>query len=323
MASVIFGKNLAMHNLSLECHSCKPQESPLVAVLLATFNGLNYLSEQVKSIYDQIGVDVTIFVSDDFSSDGTWEWLNEHKNDKLVLLPRNQRFGSASANFFRLLRDVDISSFDYVALSDQDDIWKSDKLIYSINKISEHKVNAFSSDIIAFWLDGRKKLILKSQPQVKWDYIFQSAGPGCTYLFDKTLAKGLGEALRQNFLNLSNIEFHDWFFYAWARSNGYRWHIDSCPTLYYRQHESNTFGANQGFKAYRSRLEKLLGEWYRSQILLTVEQINENNFELLSSLQRLGWWDRLVLVMSVKNFRRSLSGQIVLAFAFTFMRKEL
>jgi rhamnosyltransferase len=310
-----------MNNLLSESHSFNPKESSLVAVLLATFNGLNYLSEQVKSIYNQIGVNVTIFVSDDFSSDGTWEWLNENKNDKLVLLPRDQRFGSASANFFRLLRDVDVSSFDYVALSDQDDIWKSDKLIHSINKISEHKANAFSSNVIAFWLDGRKKLILKSQPQVKWDYIFQSAGPGCTYLFDKTLAKGLGDALRQNSLNLSSIEFHDWFFYAWARSNGYRWHIDSCPTLYYRQHHSNTFGANQGFKAYLRRLEKLLGEWYRSQILLTVEQLNERNLWFLSSLQRLNWWDRLILVVSVRNFRRSLGGQLILASAFIFMKK--
>jgi rhamnosyltransferase len=310
-----------MNTLSLEYSSSISKEPALVAILLATFNGLNYLPEQIKSIYEQVDVNITIFISDDLSSDGTWEWLNANKTDQLVLLPRNQRFGSASANFFRLLRDVDISCFDYVALSDQDDIWKPDKLIYSIRKVVDHEVNAFSSDVIAFWSDGREKLMLKSQSQARWDYVFQSAGPGCTYLFDKTLAKDLSKALRESHLNLSNIEFHDWFLYAWARSNGYRWHIDSSPTLYYRQHHSNTFGANEGIKAYRTRLEKLLGKWYRNQILLTAKQVNEKNFWFLPSLQRLSWWDRLVLVMSVKNFRRNLSEQFILALAFIFMRK--
>ena len=100
-----------------------------IAILLATFNGEEYLVEQLNSIKNQSGVEVFIFASDDCSSDNTSKLL-KNVNDldnKLIVLPR-QKSGSASANFFRLLRDVDLMQVDYIALSDQDDIWQEDKL---------------------------------------------------------------------------------------------------------------------------------------------------------------------------------------------------
>ncbi|HBN14018.1 MAG TPA: glycosyl transferase, partial [Pseudohongiella sp.] len=42
-----------------------------VAVLLAAYNGMQWLPEQLDSILSQVGVDVTVYVSTDRSSDGT------------------------------------------------------------------------------------------------------------------------------------------------------------------------------------------------------------------------------------------------------------
>ena len=47
-----------------------------IAVLLASYNGVKYIKEQVDSILNQKEVDVTIFISDDLSTDGTLEYLN-------------------------------------------------------------------------------------------------------------------------------------------------------------------------------------------------------------------------------------------------------
>src|SRR5450631_2449622 len=144
---------------------------PRVAVLLATYNGINYIINQVESLLKQESCAVDIWVSDDQSTDGTWEWLNERSNidPRISLLPRIERFGNASRNFYRLLSDVDSSAYDCVALSDQDDIWFTDKLVRSVQQIRERSVAAVSSNVIAIWPDGRKELIVKSQKQRRLD----------------------------------------------------------------------------------------------------------------------------------------------------------
>jgi rhamnosyltransferase len=48
---------------------------PRVAVLLAAYNGMQYIAEQMDSILAQIGVDVTVFISVDRSTDGTEKWV--------------------------------------------------------------------------------------------------------------------------------------------------------------------------------------------------------------------------------------------------------
>ena len=48
------------------------QRTPRIAVLLASMNGARWLPDQIRSILDQKGVDVQIFVSDDGSSDGSF-----------------------------------------------------------------------------------------------------------------------------------------------------------------------------------------------------------------------------------------------------------
>jgi len=98
---------------------------PKIAVLLSAYNGLAYLSPQVESIVSQQQVEITLFVSVDFSNDGTQLWFEELANSIHVVrvLSYGQRFGSAALNFYRLLRDVDFSDFDFIAFADQDDIW--------------------------------------------------------------------------------------------------------------------------------------------------------------------------------------------------------
>ena len=66
---------------------------PRVAVLLAAYNGMAYIREQVESILAQDGVDVTIFFSVDRSTDGTERWVGElaGRDRRAVLLPYGER----------------------------------------------------------------------------------------------------------------------------------------------------------------------------------------------------------------------------------------
>lgn len=87
-----------------------PVKHPKIAVLLAAYNGMQWIEEQVASILGQQAVDVTIHISVDLSDDGTEEWCEElaAANGRVILLARAGRFGGAARNFFRLIRDVDL-----------------------------------------------------------------------------------------------------------------------------------------------------------------------------------------------------------------------
>ena len=241
---------------------------PRVAVLLAAHNDELWIEHQISSILKQERVHVDIFVSLDLSTDNTLQLLKRlgANEPQVHTLSYGQRFGGAAANFFRLLRDVDFTGYDYVALADQDDLWFANKLIHSIELLNKTPADVYSADVLAFWGDGRKKLIKKSFNIKKFDFLFESAGPGCTYVFRATSLSVFTEFLRRNFNLISEVALHDWFIYAYFRSRGFVWLIDSTPLVFYRQHGGNQFGANTGVQAYRRRMSQVRRKWYRGEV---------------------------------------------------------
>lgn len=287
---------------------------PQIVVLLATFNGEAYLNEQLKSIKNQSEVDVLIMASDDGSFDYTPQLLNEAcaVDYQMILLPR-QKLGSAAANFFRLLRDVDLTRFDYVALSDQDDIWQGDKLSCAVQKILKNNVDTYSSNVTAFWPNSKQKLINKAQPQQQWDYMFESAGPGCTFVLTKKIALDLQSFLIANQEKCKHIALHDWFIYAFARSRGFKWLIDNDSHMLYRQHAGNVVGANVGIKTKLARWQKLREGWLVKQVLLIADILGYSAAWPIQKLKRYHFFDRLILIINVSKLRRRLRDRIALA----------
>lgn len=227
---------------------------PKVAILLAVYNGERYIEEQIKSIFSQEGVDVSVYVSIDGIDDKCESIIKRLSLvHSIFVLPSVGRIGSAGKNFFRLINDVDFSDYDYISFSDQDDIWKPKKLERAISKIESSDFDAYSSNVIAFWESGKKSLVKKSYSQKKYDYLFESPGPGCTYVFTAKFISHFKSyiGIRKN--ELHNVWLHDWCCYSFARYNSYRWYIDDWPSMYYRQHSDNSVGANYGFKSLLNR----------------------------------------------------------------------
>lgn len=282
--------------------------APKVAVLMAAYNGERFIVEQIESILCQEHVSVCLFVSLDLSSDSTLEIVTAYskKYKNIILLPYGARYGSASQNFFRLIRDVDVEKFDYVSLSDQDDIWSSKKISEAIQRLRKGHCNAYSSNVLAFWDDGRTKLLEKAQPPRVWDYLFESAGPGCSYVLDKKLTLGLKSLLVSKSAELYRVALHDWFIYAFARTHGYSWEIDSRSFVLYRQHNGNVIGANNGVNSALHRYRLMRKGWYRSQTALFVDIFRVNKF-----YGRLN--SRFFLLRHVNQFRRKKTDRIILA----------
>lgn len=248
---------------------------PRVAVLLAAYNGVAWLPDQIGSILLQQGVDVTIFVSVDASSDGTEALVDAlaFSDVRVVLLPHGHHFGSAGPNFYRLIKEVDLAPFDYIAFSDQDDIWLPNKLSRALGLMEELQVDGYSGNVTALWPDGRQLLVKKSQPQVHWDFLFEAAGPGCTYVMSFKLTSLLQAFIIKHHQKVHRISLHDWFTYAFARSRGYRWIIDEASFMYYRQHANNQVGVNSGFRAFTSRFKKILSGWGFTQAFLIADTL--------------------------------------------------
>lgn len=295
-----------------------------VAVLMATYNGVVWLQDQIDSILNQFDVDVTLIVSDDFSSDGTYEKLQAlaKENSRVILLPRVGRAGSAGKNFYRLICDSSHAGYDCIAFADQDDIWNLDKLSSHIHLIEQHKAEAVSSNVLAFWPNGTQKLIVKSQPQQPYDFLFESAGPGCTFLMTPWLVNKVKDQLVNNEA-AKEVTMHDWLTYAVCQAHGRRWIIDDTPSMNYRQHQHNVIGANSGFRAVLARLKKINSGWYRHEVALitrVVTSINpDNKFSKLHKIiQGNSIGDQFMLLPYVFRGRRKLIDRLVLMLSVLF-----
>jgi rhamnosyltransferase len=277
-----------------------------IAVFLAAYNGEKWIGEQFDTILNQKRVEVTIFVSIDPSVDDTVKICDDYSRryKNIIILADAGKYGGAAKNFFRLIRDVDFSGFDYVSFADQDDIWYDDKLIRGVTFIAEHQLGGYSSNVIAFWSDGRQKVIVKSQVQRLWDYLFEAAGPGCTYVFSVSFANELKKSIVLNWVQINDLGLHDWYSYAFARANGYKWFIDPQPSMGYRQHSSNQVGVNNGWAAFTYRLKKVTQGWGIKQASLIASLVGKGDDVFVNSwsgFSRLGF---LKLALRANQCRR-------------------
>ncbi len=284
-----------------------------VAILLAAYNGMAWLEEQIASILCQQGVELSLYISIDPSTDGTEAWCADlaARHDCVTVLPTEERYGGAARNFYRLIRDVDLAAFDFIAFSDQDDIWLPEKLKRAADILATGEYCAYSSNVTAFWEDGRSVLLNKAQPQVTWDHLFEAAGPGCTYVLSRVLARHLKQSMLVNWPMLQQVTLHDWFCYAFARSHGYRWFIDPVPTLWYRQHESNQVGANTGIATLMVRYKKIHSGWWFDQVRLIVRLMGLDSDPFVQRWSKLGRRDLLTLSLSAASCRRRLRDKVL------------
>lgn len=289
--------------------------SPRVAVLLATFNGMPYLEEQIASIFAQINVKITLFVSDDMSTDETLAFLTDIKDKEMVILP-SKKAGSGANNFFRLICDADIGQFDYVALSDQDDIWSPRKLDRAITQIEKNKCGGYSSDLIAFnESDAKVWYLKKSDEPRRLDYLFQGASAGCTYVLTRDAALLVRKKISPTLKTFPQNISHDWLIYAICRSHGLGWHLDNQAHIYYRQHSQNAYGALPGYRGLIARFRLAGSGWYRQHILwLSGFLINsKDEISAFSAIERLSWKDRIWLAFHAKEYRRRNRDRYLLA----------
>lgn len=225
----------------------------MIAVLLSTYNGGLYLSEQLDSIINQTCQDYVIYIRDDGSTDNTIDIIKSYCQkypQKVVCVDDPQKHRGANYSFLWLLGTI---KSDYYMFCDQDDIWLPNKIEISYLTIKKVEDESGNIPILVHTdmkvVDENLNIIseslykeMKIKPQIV-DNSFNfmgvcSCGPGCSMIFNN-YAKDV--SLQHE--NLNDVPMHDWWVAINTVKNGIIRFIAE-PTMLYRQHHSNTVGAS-------------------------------------------------------------------------------
>ena len=272
-----------------------------VDVLLATYNGEKYLKEQIDSILEQTYSDFRLLISDDGSTDDTRKILEEYKNkdSRIQVFFQESNLGVVK-NFEFLLKKVESA---YYMFSDQDDIWKAEKIEKSLNKIENDNCDLVYSDLEV--VDEKLNVTYESYWKLKGIYnkikkynnfeslYLNNFVTGCTIISKKELI--------DTYLPLPNTSkyvLHDYWISLILSQNGKIDYIEE-PLIKYRQHKNNKVGSKkksnelrtideirklfievkkEHFKVFIQNEEKFLSE--------DVKKLNKKSLEYYEMLER-------------------------------------
>jgi len=238
--------------------------SPHVAVLMATYNGAEFLAEQLDSLAAQTYEKWRLWVSDDGSQDATLAILRRYQEawgqDRLHISQGPGR--GFQANFLTLTARPDISA-DYYAWSDQDDIWLPKKLARALERLSP--LGAARPALYC----GRTILTDRAGHDYSLSPLMNRRPPGFANSLVQSLAGGntmvYNQAARELIVKgvCSSMVSHDWWAYQVVSGCGGRVFYDPEPLVRYRQHNSNLIGSNHGLKSRWSRLKRLFAGTFK------------------------------------------------------------
>lgn len=224
--------------------------APLVEVLMSTYNGQSYVEQQVRSILDQTHANLRLVVRDDGSSDGTADRV-ERVSDPRVRMLRGPNLGLPAA-YFHLL-DHSGDDADFIALSDQDDVWMPDKLQRAVTALA-------AADRPALYC-GR---VLVTDEQLRPLHPHQAAGRGPSFAnaLVQNIALGCATVINRQARDLlrgrwpASCVMHDAWMYLVLAGCGTVLYDDHL-VVQYRQHGHNSVGVG------RSPLTRLRGRIQR------------------------------------------------------------
>lgn len=272
-------KNLRDEHYENFGSSSAPLSSKRVAIVLSYFEGKDFIADQLSSIFTQTFKDFHLFLCDDCSKvPFTIKGLNlgSEQLSKMSIAFRNRNIGYA-ANFLDALSNVN-NTFEYYALSDQDDIWYENKLERAIAKLAE-----VSDDVPALYcartenVDANCVQTLGYSPWFKKPPSFanslvQNIAGGNTIVFNKAAYNLIIKSLPD-----ITIVSHDWWCYQLVIGAGGVVIYDPQPCLKYRQHSNNLIGANSSWAARFFRIRGLIEERFRGWNDMNVKALLDNN----------------------------------------------
>ena len=238
------------------------QDLPMISVVMATYNGAQYLETQLTSILAQTYSNIEVVIVDDASTDETVaivnKYLQMHANISLYCNEYNLGYIKTFEKGMILAKGA------FIALSDQDDIWQLNKLAILFDAMNGYELVYSNSLLVDANGNSTSKKMSDIKNQINYTdclmYTIGAWAPGHAMLFKKELV--------DRCMPFPAIVTHDFWLGFVAACKGEVHYVD-LPLVNYRQHASNAIGANT--HAYQKNkpttVEKLIKARARMQLL--------------------------------------------------------
>ena len=257
-----------------------------ISIAMATYNGERYLREQLDSILAQTVSFQELIICDDASIDGTWSILSEYaKKDHRIKILRNEHNIGFLKNFERVLK---LCTGDFVALSDQDDIWLPEHLEILLNGIGNKMLIAGDAEIID--ADGKRTGKLLSYC-TNLDYVPDSDLDKAYFLFFYTSQyHGMTMLMRNTFLKQAlpvpeGVNYHDVWFGSFACFYGGMQYV-RIPVTLYRRLDTSVSGVKRRKPKIKSFIGHLFFDIYLKNRPIIVSAIRERLADTLTDEQQ-------------------------------------
>lgn len=253
----------------------------MISVAMATYNGAQYIEEQLESIRKQTCLVDEIVIVDDGSSDSTVEIVRDYANKFPacnIRLEQNTVNLGYKRNFYKALS---MCKGDIVFLCDQDDCWIEDKVEKLSRLLEEHtEIGVISSAFIQMDGAGNKQK-QKSVYQRKMkngelvrvpleDIIFHNISQGCSMAMTR-------EILQLFLAHFDESIPHDWVInvIAGMEKKCYYWNV---PLFYYRIHDNNTIGLNDSMALKKKNTMEVRAKdaMYAIKVLNLIRRVNSS-----------------------------------------------
>ena len=257
-----------------------------IDILMATYNGEKYLTEQIDSILNQTYSNIRLIISDDCSKDGTREILKkyEQEDSRVKVYYQEKNLGYVK-NFEFLLGKVENEVY---ALSDQDDFWLPDKVEKTYNKLIETNSDLVFTDLevvnekLEKIYDSYNDYMLLSRKIKKYkdSYVMQylyNCITGCTLMGKKKMLEKILPIPTD-----SKYVIHDSWIGIITSLDGKIEYLDE-KTIKYRQHGNNQVGTDKISHKFR-KLEDVRNLFIDVKIQLFTTYVN-NDKEFPESLK--------------------------------------
>lgn len=214
-----------------------------INILMSTYNGEKYLSQQIESIIAQTETKWRLIIRDDGSKDNTVSIIKQFVDqDKRIEFVQGENVGVINS-FFQLVKH---SKADFYFFCDQDDVWLPNKLELMLNVAMSCK------DDVPLLVYSDLKVVDSSLNVLHHSMIDELTGPPSTNLKEEMrrncvtgCASMINNALAETWQDTEDIIMHDWYLAQVAAAYNNLVYINE-PTVLYRQHENNVLGAGKG-----------------------------------------------------------------------------
>lgn len=227
--------------------------TPRVNILLSTYNGEQFIVEQLDSLLNQTYFNISIHVRDDGSTDRTVDLIRTYLKNKSVSLSIGDNIGVIQS-FLELLGSIG-STGELFAFCDQDDVWKPEKISRAVEKIMNQPEpgKVLYCTKLEYVDENLKHLGYSLTPRITGfsNAVVENIATGCTVVF--------GEKIRQLLLsgNPDDMMMHDWWAYLVASAFGDIVY-DDFPSIQYRQHGNTVTAWEPGLVKLQARAHGLI-----------------------------------------------------------------